>query len=60
MPGRVAGSRVPDLDTVTVGPFIKSITNLSGLVANGQFQATYTTSFTDGASGTEYLTATHQ
>ena len=54
--GTISGT----INVLSVGPFIQAITNISGTFSNGIINATETVHYTDGTSGTEYLTAVRQ
>lgn len=51
--GNITGT----INVLAVGPFIQSITNISGTFSNGIINTTETVHYTDNTSGTEYFQA---
>ncbi|MFH0724935.1 MAG: hypothetical protein V2B19_01025 [Pseudomonadota bacterium] len=54
--GNISGN----ISVQRLGPFIKSINDISGTFSNGVINATESVLYTDGTSGTEYFTAVHR
>jgi hypothetical protein len=49
------------VEILRVGPFIEDITDIQGMVDDdGVIHTTHVLHYTDGSSGTEFITATHQ